>query len=107
MVSAAWRVDRSLFAATRNPIEPLPCPLVADVKVTQDTADDAVHVQSRVVSTETVPVPPLAGTEETEVDAVTWHFSVVGPLTLIEEDPQAAIRTDARRAVVKRTAGES
>jgi hypothetical protein len=60
---------------------------------TQGAALDAAQVQSRVVVIVTVPAPPAAGTDSTELSAVTWHFGVDGPLTETEEEPHAEART--------------
>ena len=81
---------------------PLPCPVVADVSVIQLAAVDAVHVQSRVVVTVTVPALPLAGADDIELFAETWHLAVVGASTLIDEDPHAATRREKMSADVSR-----
>jgi hypothetical protein len=57
--STARRCDGSPFGATRYSIDPLPCPLAVDERVSHDAFDEALHVQSRVVVTVTVLVTPL------------------------------------------------
>jgi hypothetical protein len=102
--STPWRGERSAFAPTRKSMVPLPCPLAADVSAIHDAVLDALHVQSRVVEIVTVPEAPLAGTDDSELAAVTWHFAVVGAATLIEEDPHAAHNAERRKTDVSRMA---
>ena len=75
--------------------EPLPCPAVGDPSVIHDASLDADHVQSRVVSTVTVAAAPAAGTVAIELVAVTSHFDVVGAVTSMVDDVQAATTRDA------------
>ena len=86
---AARRCEGSPFVATRYSIDPLPCPLVEEPRVTHDAFDAAVHVQSRVVVTVTVLVSPDEGTEPViALAAVTSHLTAVGAVTSIEFDPE-------------------
>ena len=49
----------------------------------------AVHEQSGVVDTVTVPLAPPAGTELVGIEAVSWHFTGEGP-NVSDVDEQAA-----------------
>jgi hypothetical protein len=59
---------------------------------------DADHVQSRVVFTATVPLPPAAGSSAVLFVTETSHLLPVGPTKLVLEDPHAvaAIATAAK-----------
>jgi hypothetical protein len=54
--------EPALFAATRNPTEPLPVPELPEVIVTHEALLAAVHAHPAVVVTFTLPVPPDTGT---------------------------------------------
>lgn len=54
------RVTGSVFADTRNPTVPSPCPLEPEVMAIQPVCDAAFHAQSRSTVIETVPTPPVA-----------------------------------------------
>jgi hypothetical protein len=49
------------LAATEKFTDPLPLPVVLDVKVIHGALETAVHVQAPVSVKETEPVPPLLG----------------------------------------------
>jgi hypothetical protein len=53
-----------VVAATLNWTTPLPLPLAPSVTVIQSALLAAVHEQPAAAVTLTVPVPPLAGTED-------------------------------------------
>ena len=57
---APERDDGSGLAATVNGIDPSPWPFCIPTD-TQLTFEDTFHVQSRVVDTPTVPLPPAGG----------------------------------------------
>jgi hypothetical protein len=50
----------------------------------------AVHVQSGVVDTVTVPLAPLAGADCIEFEAVIWHFTGDGPTVSVDDEQAAA-----------------
>ncbi len=82
------RAAASPLADTMKSNDPLPCPLADPPSVTHDTPAVADHVQSRVVVTETLPVPPDAAKLEGDAAAVTWHRGVVGAVTdVLVDDP--------------------
>jgi hypothetical protein len=62
---------------------------VPDAIDTHDAVVLAAHVQSRVVDTSAVPVPPAAGATCIDVETVTWHFDPVGAVVEIDEEPHA------------------
>jgi len=68
--------------------------------VIQGAAVEADQVQSRVVSIATVPEPPAAGTLDSELVAVTWHFEVVGAVISVEVEWQPAITRQAMTTTV-------
>ncbi len=100
-LTIARRGVGSAFAATRYATLPLPCPAASDVSVIHEAPLDAVHVQSRVVSIVMVPVAPSAGTDASELVADTWHLGALGPVTAIDDEPQA----DAMSATAIMTSG--
>jgi hypothetical protein len=61
MAIVARRGAGAVFAATWYVIDPAPCPLLADVMVTQAALVDADHVQSRGTPIVSVSEPPAAG----------------------------------------------
>ena len=79
----------SPFAETRYEIDPSPCPLLSDVIEIQEAPLVAVHEQSRVVETVTVPVAPADGTASIEFFVVIWHFTGEG-VTDVSDFEQAA-----------------
>jgi hypothetical protein len=99
--SVERRCTGSVFADTRYAIDPLPCPLVADVIATHGAPAPAVHVQSLVVVTPSVLDAPAAGTEpDIAFSTDTSHFTAEGAVTSIEVGPpvQAAARRTAAHA---------
>jgi hypothetical protein len=65
----------------------------------------ASHVQSRVVVTVTVPVPPEAGIiVEGELSTVTWHFDDEGAVTDRSAELQAAAPNASMPATMSRRA---
>ena len=50
----------------------------------------AVHVQSGVVDTVTVPLAPPAGADCIEFEAVSWHFTGDGPTVSVDDEQAAA-----------------
>jgi hypothetical protein len=68
-VIAPVRGAGTLLEATAYPIDASPCPDRAPVIVSQLASVPTVQVQSRVVSTATVPFPPFAVNVEMLVDA--------------------------------------
>jgi hypothetical protein len=102
--TVARRAAASVFAATRYPSAPLPCPFVPDVITTHDALVDAAHVQSRVVVTVMVPAAPPAGTDAIEFSVATSHFDAVGAVTETDDDPHA-LPMSARRTAAAVTAG--
>jgi len=63
---------------------------VSPVNDTHAAALAASHVQSRVVVTLSVPVPPVAGTVDGELSTVTWHLDDEGAVTERSAELQAA-----------------
>ncbi len=106
---APRRADRSGFGSTRKSTVPPPWPVAPDVIAIHAALLDADHVQSRVVSTVTVPEAPLAGADPIELVAATSHFGALGAATLTDEDPHAAAAapiaiaatTDTRRRTAR------
>ncbi len=97
---AALREETSVFAATVNANDPLPCPFGELPSVSQAAPAVADQVQSRVVVTVTDPLPPLAPKLVGEALAVTWHPGVVGDVTdVLVEEPQERLKSAANTAV--------
>jgi hypothetical protein len=90
MTIAADLGEGARFAETENPTVPSPCPFVV-ATLTQLESTETVQVQSRVVLTPMVPLPPLdgKGVEGTFV-TVTLHFVPEGALTDVDVLLQAA-----------------
>jgi hypothetical protein len=86
------RGEGSGFADTRYATVPSPCPLVSDVNAIHCVAVVAVHAQSRFVETVRVPVAPSGGAELDGLLTDTLHFTSVGDVTLIDEEPHPAVR---------------
>jgi hypothetical protein len=61
-------------------------------------------VQSRVVVTVTVPVPPLAGIVDGELSTVTWHLADEGAVTDRSAELQAAAPNASRLVTISRRA---
>jgi len=91
-VTTPWRGDGSTFDSTRYGTAASPWPLADDVREIHGVGVDADHVQSRLVWTVSVPVPPAAGTEVIELVTATEHLLPVGDVTEIDDDPQAETR---------------
>jgi hypothetical protein len=95
------RLTGSVFVATRYVTFPSPCPLADVVSDIHDACDDALHVQSRSTTMETVPTPPAESKDDGDVDAAVSHRPEAvgdGAATLVvAELPQAAVskRSDA------------
>ena len=86
MSSEAWRIDGSGFALTRYATDPLPCPEVPEVMTSQGASVAALHVQSRLVSTASVPDIPVAGAAAVSLPTVTLHLLSVGDVTDVDEE---------------------
>jgi hypothetical protein len=91
-VTMPWRGEGSAFAATRYVTVASPWPDPDDVIEIHAVGVDADHVQSRFVLMVMVPEAPAAGTEGIELVTDTEHFSSVGEVTEIDDDPQAVAR---------------
>ena len=91
------RLDGAGFAATEMVIDASPWPscVATDTHVGTDDTD---HVQSRVVFTFSMPLPPAGPNDAGVVDAVIGHLSAVGAVTEVVEEPQEA---DASSAATK------
>lgn len=105
--SVPLRVACSPFDPTLKSTAPLPWPDAGEVIEIHGVEDVADHVQSRVVLTETLPEPPEAGADAIELVAVTWHLTVVGASTLIEEEPHATAANDNATDQPTRTTAET
>jgi len=103
-VSVPRRIEGSTLVPTRYPTAPLPWPVVSPVNVTQAAALAASHVQSRVVVTVRVPLPPVAGIIGGELSTVTWHFDDEGPVTDRSAELQAAAPIASIAATTNRRA---
>jgi hypothetical protein len=66
------------------------------------TVVDASQVQSRVVVTVKVPVPPAAGAVLSDGSAVTWHLVDDGALTETSDELQLAAITANANAISRR-----
>src|SRR5262245_17295813 len=88
----------SLFAETRYEIDPSPCPLLSEVIEIQEAPLVALHEQSGVVDTVTVPVAPAAGTESIEFFVAIWHFTGDGA-TDVSDFEQAATNAGSRHTI--------
>jgi hypothetical protein len=87
---AAERGDGTRFAETENPTVPSPCPRVV-VTLTQLESAETVQVQSRVVLTPIVPLPPPEGKGvEGAFVMATLHLVPEGALTDVDVLLQAA-----------------
>ena len=100
------RADGCGLASTRYATVPLPCPDVPEVNEIQFEEVDADHVQSRVVSIETWPVPPAAGIAPPVV-AVTWHRCVSGSVSDTDVEPHAAAMRATRRQATMASSGRA
>jgi hypothetical protein len=88
-----------LFAETRYEIDPSPCPLPFEVIEIHESPVVAVHKQSRVVDTLTVPVPPAAGTASIEFFVVIWHFTGDGATDVSDFEQAAATNAGSRHTI--------
>jgi hypothetical protein len=61
----------------------------------------AVHEQSGVVDTVTLPLAPPAGSELVGLEAVSWHFAGEGP-AVSDADEQAAAANGINRHATRR-----
>ena len=90
MTIAADLGDGTRFAETENPTVPSPCPFSA-ATVTQFESAETVQVQSRVVLTPMVPLPPLDGKGvDGAFVTVTLHLVPEGALTDVDVWLQSA-----------------
>ena len=67
------RVEAAWFAATRNAIEPSPCPLAPEVIEIQSAVVAADHEHSRAMLTASVPFPPAGAKLDGAFDTDAWH----------------------------------
>jgi len=82
-----WRIDGSGFALTRYATDPLPWPDAPEVMTSQGASVAALQVQSRLVSTASVPDMPLAGAAPAvSLPTVTLHLLSVGEVTDVDEE---------------------
>ena len=87
MSSEPWRIDGSGFALTRYATDPLPWPDAPEVMTSQGASVAALHVQSRLVSTASVPDMPFAGAAPAvSLPTVTLHLLSVGDVTDVDEE---------------------
>ncbi len=99
--SAAVRAPGVGFAATENEMFASPWPFCPPDSDTQLVSEATDHVQSRVVDTAIVPVPPAAGKEDGDVVAETAHLLEEGATTEVVVEPQ---RLNSRAALSKTSA---
>jgi hypothetical protein len=98
------RCAGSAFGETAYVTDAPPCPDAGVPRTIQDALLVAAQVQSRVVATESVPEPPEGGIEfATELLTDTWHFTPVGAVTSMDEEPHAAPIDESAQARKSRT----
>jgi len=90
------------LAATVYLSDAAPCPPVGLSDI-HDSCADADHVQSRVVFTATVPLPPAAGSSAVSLVTEISHLLPVGPTKLVLVDPHAlAVMARAAKTMSRR-----
>src|SRR6478672_1270192 len=82
-VKLATRTCGTVFADTVYETDAPPWPLGVATE-TQSALLLTDHVQSRVVSIDSVPVPPPSGYDDDEARTPNWHFCVEDAVTLVD-----------------------